>query len=158
GVHRVCWTREHRDFLLRNGVEGCNLLVTGNPVMQLYGSPYRHYFKTRRELGRRYELDCRKKWILFSESYQFAMFSDGHIRSLIEHQNADPDLIGAAAEYGRRSLRQLLEWVNDSIGDDAIFILRPRPSATDRAMVDFLLQCVPCPRPNLRIIQAETTR
>src|SRR5262249_1007653 len=85
--YRVCWTREHRDFLLRNGVDGRKLVLTGNPVMQLYGSPYRGYFQTRRELGRRHELDCGKKWILFSESYQFAMFSDGHIRSLIENQN-----------------------------------------------------------------------
>jgi hypothetical protein len=158
GIYRVCWTREYRDFMLRNGAEARNLFLTGNPVMQLYSSPYRHYFKTRRELGRLYDLDHEKKWVLFSESYQFAMFSDEHINNLIEHQNAAPDLVGAAAEYGRRSLRQLLTWLNSSIGDDVIFILRPRPSTTEGAMVDFMRQCVPHPCPNLRIIQGETAR
>jgi hypothetical protein len=139
-------------------VEDRNIFLTGNPVMQLYSSPYRHYLKARRELGRLYALDNQKKWVLFSESYQFAMFSDEHINNLIEHQNAAPDLVGAAAEYGRRSLRQLLTWVNSSIRDDVIFILRPRPSATEGAMADVLRQCVSHPHPNLRIIQAETAR
>jgi surface carbohydrate biosynthesis protein len=158
GVHRICWTQEHRDFLLRNGVDDRALSLTGSPVMQMYCSPYRHYFKTRQELGSLYGLDVEKRWILFSESYQFAMFSAEHMRSLVEHQNAAPDLISAVAEYGRRSLRQLLAWVNDSIGDDGIFILRPRPSTTEDGMLEFMRQCVLHPRPNVRIIQAETAR
>ena len=87
-VFHICWTRKHQDFLARNGVEADHLPLTGNPVMKLYDDPYRSYFKSREQLARLYELDGTKKWVLFPESYQFAFFSDEHLKLLVVQQNA----------------------------------------------------------------------
>ena len=88
-VFHICWTLKHRDFLAKNGVEPGHLPLTGNPVMKLYDDPYRSYFKSREQLAKLYELDSAKKWVLFPESYQFAFFSDEHLKLLVVYQNAD---------------------------------------------------------------------
>ena len=100
-VFHICWTREHQDFLAKNGIEPDHLPLTGNPVMKLYDDPYRSYFKSREQLARLYELDGTKKWVLFPESYQFAFFSDEHLKLLVVQQNADADFLSS----GKRILR-----------------------------------------------------
>ncbi len=86
------------------------------------------------------------------------MFSDQHLRNLVAHQNGDPALITAAAEYSRRGLTLLLRWVSDLAKGDIVFILRPRPSTTEAEMVNFMTQVVRQPNQNVRVIQAETAR
>jgi surface carbohydrate biosynthesis protein len=157
-VFHICWTREHQDFLAKNGIERGHLPVTGNPVMKLYDNPYRSYFKSREQLARLYELDGTKKWVLFPESYQFAFFSDEHLKLLVVQQNADADLLSQAKEYCERSLKQLFMWVNELSGNDTLFILRPRPSTTRDQMLNFMHRTVQNPNANLKIIKTETAR
>jgi surface carbohydrate biosynthesis protein len=157
-VFHVCWTREHREFLAKNGVEPSHLALAGNPVMKLYDDPYRSYFKSREQLAKLYELDSTRKWVLFPESYQFAFFSDDHLKALVAQQNANENFLSQAKGYCERSLRQLFMWINELRGNDTIFILRPRPSTTRDQMFNFLHRTVRNPSANLKIIKAETAR
>ena len=157
-VFHICWTREHQDFLARNGIEADHLPLTGNPVMKLYDDPYRSYFKSREQLARLYELDGTKKWVLFPESYQFAFFSDEHLKLLVVQQNASADLLNQAKKYCERSLKQLLIWANELSGNDTLFILRPRPSTTRDQMLNFMYRTVQNPNVNLKIMKTETAR
>ena len=157
-VFHLCWTLTHRDFLTKHGVTLDHLPVTGNPAMKLYDSPYSSYFKSREQLAAIYELDPKKKWILFPESYQFAFYSDEDLKFLEVYQNADPSFMNQAKEYSERSLTQLFKWVNEFCDDNTIFILRPRPSTTRDQMLNFMQRSVPNPNDNLRIIKTETVR
>ena len=157
-VFHICWTPKHRDFLAKNGVEPDHLPLTGNPVMKLYDDPYRSYFKSREQLAKLYELDGTKKWVLFPESYQFAFFSDELLKFLVVYQNADAEFLSRAKGYCERSLKQLFMWANELSGDDALFILRPRPSTTRDEMLNFMYRTVQNPSANLKIIKTETAR
>jgi surface carbohydrate biosynthesis protein len=156
-VSHICWTLEHQSFLANNGVARKNIIIAGNPVMKLYDSPYKSYFKTREQLANIHHLDVTKKWVLFPESYQFAFFSEGIINFLIRDQNANPAFLYEVKGYSERSLEQLLAWTGD-LKDDIIFILRPRPSTTQDQMMNFMQRTVRNPNPNLKIIRAETVR
>jgi hypothetical protein len=157
-VSHICWTLDHQDFLARNGVPLDHLPVTGNPVMKLYDSAYSNYFKSRDQLANLYQLDVGKKWILFPESYQFAFFSDDILKFLVLDQNANPLFLDQAKEYSKRSLRQLFIWANELLGDEVIFILRPRPSTTQDQMLNFMQRTLRNPNGNLKIIKTETVR
>jgi surface carbohydrate biosynthesis protein len=157
-VFHICWTREHQDFLAKNGVEPGHLLLTGNPVMKLYDDPYRSYFKSREQLAKLYELDGARKWVLFPESYQFAFFSDEHLELLVAHQNADVNFLRQAKGYCERSLKRLFMWTDELSGNDTLFILRPRPSTTRDQMLNFLHRIVQNPSANLKIVKTETAR
>jgi surface carbohydrate biosynthesis protein len=156
-VFHLCWTLKHRDFMMKNGVPLDHLPVTGNPVMKLYEDPYRKYFKSREKLAKVYALDAKTKWVLFPESYQFALYSDEDLKFLEVYQNADPVFMNQAREYSERSLRQLFIWANE-LNDETTFILRPRPSTTQDQMLNFMQRAVPNPNANLRIVKTETVR
>src|SRR4029077_15650094 len=110
-VLHVCWSQKHRDFMSRNGTRGDHLLLTGNPAMKLYDPPYRNYFESRTELGRRHNIDPKQKWVLFPESYQHLFFTKKHMQLLVEQQNADAGLLEEARGYCERCLNALFDWV-----------------------------------------------
>ena len=63
---------------------------------------------------------------------------------------------------GKRILRTksktAVHVANELSGDDALFILRPRPSTTRDQMFNFMYRTVRNPSANLKIIKAETAR
>ena len=158
-VMHICWTQKYLDFLLSKGAKPDHLLLTGNPVMKLYDSPYKNYFKSRTELASLYKIDARRKWVLFPESYQYAFMSEHRLQELVEQDNADPKLLAEAREYSDRCLNLLFVWANELCAKtDPLFILRPRPSTTpDRAM-KFMRKAIGSPAGNLAIIKAESAR
>ena len=158
-VYYTCWTPAYRDFLAEHGAPSDHLLVTGNPVMKLYDAPYRDYFETRSALAARHGLDPARKWVLFPESYQYAFMHDAQLRSLVETQNADAELLVQARDYSERCLRDLFAWLGDlRANDDPVFIFRPRPSTAPKQPIR-LLRDIEGARPkNIAIIKSESVR
>lgn len=157
-VIHVCWTHKHAEFLEEYGVPANHRLLTGNPVMKLYDPPYNRYFKSRADLSALYDLDSRKKWVVFPESYQFAFFNEEFLRFLADHQNANMKLMRQAREYSERSLKKLFVWCDELREEDPIFIVRPRPSTGESQMIDFMRQSIRGTNSNIKIIKAETVR
>jgi surface carbohydrate biosynthesis protein len=157
-VLHVCWTHKHRDFLAEHGVPSDHLLLTGNPVMKLYERPYIDYFESRTELASSHNIDSRKKWVLFPESYQFAFFDDEHLQFLADHQNADIKFMRQAKDYSERSLRQLFTWASELRESDPFLVIRPRPSTGEEQIRDFMRRTIGSDSSNIRIVKAETVR
>jgi surface carbohydrate biosynthesis protein len=159
GVHYLCWTSEHRDFLSSHGVPQEHLLLTGNPTLQLYDWPYRKYFATRAELAERHGIDPERKWVFFPESYQYAFMSDVQLQSLIDFQNADAGLLNEAKLYSGRSLRQLFQWLSELCEpSDPIFILRPRPSTQSKHVIAALRETIGRQPRNIAVIKSDSVR
>src|SRR5262249_20896828 len=156
-VYHICWDKKYHDFLSSHGVPPHHLPVTGNPAFKLYDLPYRDYFEIRSELAMRHKLNPDRKWVLFPESYQYAFMNDKQLRSLVEYQNADLDLLSDARDYSKRGLRHLLIWVNElRAAMDPIFILRPRPSTPHAQVVNLMQQTIGVPPPNMAVIKSES--
>jgi surface carbohydrate biosynthesis protein len=158
-VVHICWTQKYLDFLSSKGVKPDRLLLTGNPVMKLYDSPYKNYFKGRNDLASLYRIDPGRKWVLFPESYQYALMSEQELQGLVEHHNADPKLLAEAREYSDRCLNRLFTWANElRAKTDPLFILRPRPSTALKRIMKFMRKAIGTPIGNIAIIKAESVR
>jgi surface carbohydrate biosynthesis protein len=158
-VMHICWTQKYFDFLLSKGAKPDHLLLTGNPVMKLYDSPYKNYFKSRADLASLYKIDAGRKWVLFPESYQYVFMSEHRLQELVEEDNADPKLLAEAREYSNRCLNLLFAWANELCAKtDPLFILRPRPSTTPERAMKFMRKAIGAPAGNIAIIKAESAR
>jgi surface carbohydrate biosynthesis protein len=158
-VHHICWTADHKRFLQEGGARPEKLLLTGSPVLKLYEEPYRRYFPDRATLAARHGLDPSRKWVLFTEAYQFAFFPPDHLKFLAACQNADPELMRQAQDYSLKCMSLLFEWLAElRRDDDPIVILRPRPSSTVDMILEFARR-MPRPLPRaVNVIQAGNAR
>lgn len=158
-VIHFCWTQKYLDFLVSKGVKPDRLLLTGNPVMKLYDTPYKTYFKSRADLASLYKLDSGRKWVLFPESYQYAFMSEQRMRELVEEDKADPKLVAEARDYSDRCLHLMFAWANElTAKTDPLFILRPRPSTTSKRAIKLMRKAIGVPAKNIAIIKAESAR
>jgi hypothetical protein len=157
-VSHVCWTAKYLDFIKSMGVDRERLILAGNPVMKFYDSPYHRYFISREELGRRYNLDPHRKWVLFPENYRWGFLTESQLRIFVE-QGADPNFLREARDYCVRSLTNLFEWSRDlDQAGDPILILRPRPATARHEVQAFMTRVAPEASQRIRIIKTESAR
>ncbi len=156
-IHHA-WGDFFKDYLIKGGVPSEHICVNGNPVYQLYKSPYSEYFKKKSQLASDYRLDMSKRWVFIPENYKWAFFSDKKLKSFAERGgNLDEHI--AMRDFCRDSLRHLMQWCNDlGKGEEVEIIFRPRPATNSQHMEAFFRENVGVPPVMLHFTKADSVR
>lgn len=132
-AYHVCWGKMPYRNLLECGVPEDNLLLTGPMQMDFLKVPLNNYYMSRDDLLSRYNIDIRKKVLLYISSFVLA--------SITERQfNVEKDILGE--EYynnkrlsdARESFLTTLEWLEQTLQDENTYVIyRPHPSEHESA-------------------------
>ncbi len=152
------WGDFHRDRLVRAGVPESHVFVNGQPAYVFYDEPYCRRYPTREDLAAKYQLDPRKRWILFSENYGWAFYPRERVEKLVENgmpRETVDELIG----FCDASLRTVLPWFATLAGKyDFEVIVRPRPATLESDFLAVLREAVPEVPGNFHVIKQESVR
>ena len=156
-IHHA-WGDFYRNYLLESGVPPEHVFVNGNPVYQLYKSPYEQYYKPRDWLAHEYGLDDSSRWIFIPENYKWAFFDDGKIQRFA-NKGGDLDELLNMRAFCQESLAHLLRWCNETARNGQLeIIFRPRPATMLQQMEAFFGRHVGSPVDNLHFIKGESVR
>jgi surface carbohydrate biosynthesis protein len=150
------WGDFYGGFLVENGTDPRNIAVNGNPSYELYRPPYRDYFESRQDLGKRFGLDPRKRWVFVPENYGVAFMTERQI--LVRYGDSRMGDALEFRDFAANSFRQAARWWRDACEKNGIeLILRPRPATPKNMMVEALERDGPLP-PNLHVTKDGTVR
>ncbi len=155
GVLHVAAGDFFRNWLMESGVPDDNILLAGSMAYQMYRSPYRRFFESRREtFAETHGLDPSLPWVLLPENFGAAFFSKSHIRQRVRG-GYDRDELAAYVEYARRSFREIAAWCREAAAAEKVeLIIRPRPAvARDVFVQAFEEVSGPCRSKNLHFIK-----
>lgn len=127
---QLVWGEHFKDYLLDNGNEKENIIITGRPHNQLLLEDYlpqRNYYRDK--LVEQYSLDPRKKLYLSAFTENFALFTEKQVQNYIKH-GANPDLIRSHKLNVAQTLETYIKWIKEhlSVIDDSYIIIKPHPS------------------------------
>ncbi|MBN1655041.1 MAG: hypothetical protein JXA30_14830 [Deltaproteobacteria bacterium] len=130
-VYQQAWSNAFRDYLVEFGVDPAKIFVNGNSNFMLYREPYRKLYANKIELGRKYELDHSKAWILLAENYGWAFLSDRELNTRIDH-GFERSSAYRCREVNKQNISKVLRWLHDLCADrnNIEIILRPRPAVS----------------------------
>jgi surface carbohydrate biosynthesis protein len=157
-VLHLSWSEGYSQLLRGAGVPGRSIVLTGNPALQLYREPYRHYFADRATLARRYGLDPARKWVFFPENYNWAFYEQPMLDQMVRDGQSPRDVAEMRA-YTTASFETAMAWCARLVREsDAELVLRPRPATPLATMVERVRAAIgPLPE-RLHVLQDETVR
>lgn len=138
-VYHIAWGTKIKEKMIASGIPGDQIFVTGNIRMKAYKS------LTREQLAKRYNLDPKKKWILFAETRDtLSTITEKSLRFYEQTQGLNYDMAIEEIEIGKKSL--LLFWnqlknLTEEFFEKYEFIYRPHPGGV-----------APCSTKNIKII------
>ena len=151
------WGDFYRLYLEKHGVPAENIFVNGNPVYQLYRSPYCRYYRSRDWLAEKYGLRKDARWVFFPENYRWAFIGDKI--HLFTKLGGDHDEIIRMRDFSLESLKQVLQWCNRVAHHEGLeLIFRPRPATSTELLQGFFEENVGAPAPGFHIIKGESVR
>ena len=152
------WGEFYRRYLLDHGVPDPHIFVNGHPAYALYAEPYRHFYKTRRELAVTYGLDESARWVFVPENYRWAFLSDKRIATF-ERWGGNSVEAAELRDFSRRSLADVLAWcatLAERPGVEVIF--RTRPSTSEDLMRAFVADVPGVAHSRIRFNKRESVR
>lgn len=157
-VFHHSWSTQYASFLREQEVEQHRIFINGQPSYALYDEPYQRYFTSRADLAAQHGLNPSCKWILFSENYNWAFYTEAKLAYFIE-QGQSPEDVRAMRDFCKRSLAETVQWCAQLARTEEIeIVIRPRPSTAIDQFIEAVKEIVPDVPPRLHIIQDENIR
>lgn len=125
-MSHICWSEHIKEEMMKQGIPEKNLPVTGDIKTDFSNHLFDSFYKTKEELGKEFDLDIEKEWILFISSFTFN--EDDTDKRLIRMNNNLED-----GKYMQKwdieSKKIFMGWVKDFLDDhpEKEFIYRPHP-------------------------------
>lgn len=119
----VSWSKSFTQFLADAGVPDNFIYRTGNPRWDYYRPEMKKFNVSREDLSKEYDIDPKKKWVLFAGNFVYATRALQKIRPIIEASSKE-------IEDDRNAYLQLIEWIYYLMArskKDFVFIYRPHP-------------------------------
>ena len=131
-VIHLAWSESVADYLTAYGTARENIIINGNPVLELYRPPYNTYFCSREKLAETFGLNPGKRWVFIPENYGAAFYSEGRLRKYVRVGTKGTEAQDYQ-DFALDSLQKVARWFKQAAEQgDAEIIVRPRP-ATPKA-------------------------
>ncbi|MBI2617100.1 hypothetical protein HYW55_03150 [Candidatus Gottesmanbacteria bacterium] len=152
------WSKQRAIFLQDRGVPESHIFVNGQPAYYLYFPPYRKVFASREILGKKFDIDQRKKWIFFPENYSWYFYSDHLIEEIIKN-GQDRKAVYQMRDYCGKSLIEVLHWLRFlKKSDNVEIIIRPRPATSYTTFLETVQKFEPELGKRIHILKDYTVR
>lgn len=127
-ANQLCWGNNRKNVLLDSGIPDEKLVVIGD-IRQDFSKPaFKHFFKTKKQLGEEFNIPEDHNWNLFISSFSYAKPNE-----LTKEYLEDTIGVENAKKWNKISIESqtiILEWIEMFISEnpDQEFIYRPHPS------------------------------
>ncbi len=129
-VMHHAWGSFFRDYLQDAGVKSSQIIVNGNPSLQLNRPPYNSIYESRKAIAEKFDLNISDKWILVPDNYVWA-FADSGLLKLKSRHGGSVEQMLSIKEYCRNCLREVLRWFSALAEEDGITVIyRPKPAVS----------------------------
>lgn len=149
----VCWGNVSHRNMVDAGIHEDRLLDTGPLHMDILRDEFRGYYKSKEELFNLYQLDSKKKAVLFISSFANATDKTTYHQYLNKFFSGNYQVDYSRIDMERASYDLALEWFDEFMKahPDVVFVYRPHPSEfiTER------LKSIEEKHPNFRVISME---
>jgi len=157
-VFHHAWSAQYAGFLKEQGIEENRIFINGQPSFMLYEEPYKHYFASRDDLATQYGLNPVCKWILFSENYNWAFYTDVKLAYFI-NQGQSPNDVYTMRDFCKDSFAETMRWCAQLAKTENVeIIVRPRPSTAVDEFFSAIKKILPEIPPHFHIIQDKSVR
>ncbi len=122
----ICWGEKAKNRIMGNGVPEQNAVVTGAIQMDFLTERFSSLDRSKETLAKQYNLDIKKRWVLYISSFSCAYMDDKEIEELNEMTNLD---FYGFKQLGIRSMDKTLEMIDMLLEKhpEFEFIYRPHP-------------------------------
>lgn len=133
----ICWGPAVVNRLIEGGVPKNNIRVVGPLHLDLLRKEFRENNSIKRELANAYNLDEKKRWMLFISSFTYADIEKSRLKL---NENAAGVSLSDFPAVHTQSRNELLRWFGGILKKDkeTIFIYRPHPDEISLESVYFL--------------------
>ncbi|MGL4912223.1 MAG: glycosyltransferase [Romboutsia sp.] len=123
----LCWGEDSRCRLISNGVMEENAVLVGSTSIDLDRERFESIYDSKIEVSKKFNLDYKKKWILFISSFSAASNYESNIKFFIE--TFGESLATELINVNRISREEILKWIEKYIiENDCEFIYRMHPA------------------------------
>lgn len=133
-IYYVCWGEWRKRQLLELGIEEEHTRVTGAVQLDLCHEKFYSIYKTKSEIGKLYELDEKKEWVLFISSFPYVTYTDKEFEWSVKVQNQykqkiNIDKLYTMKDAATHAYTTILEWIEKYLWENTeqIIIYRPHP-------------------------------
>lgn len=122
-----CWGEKSRERIIKAGVPSERAILAGHINTDLLRGKFRHGLVSKKELGKKYDLDPNKRWNLFISSFLCCEMDE------FQHSNLNNcwGIDGTAyfTELCNKSRKEIFAWFRTALTNypDDIIIYRPHP-------------------------------
>jgi len=129
----LCWGNNRKNVLIDSGIPDEKLVIIGD-IRQDFSKPdFKHFFKTKKQLSKEFNIPLDHEWNLFISSFSYAKptrTTKDYLEGVIGVKNANK-----WNDISFASQNKILEWIEKFISENPNqeFIYRPHPSEVKEA-------------------------
>ena len=125
-MSHICWSEHIKEEMMQQGIPEKNLPVTGDIKTDFSNKRFDSFYKTKDELGKEFNLDIDKEWILFISSFTFNE-NDSDKRLIRMNNNLEDGKY--MQKWDIESKKILMRWIKEFLENhpEKEFIYRPHP-------------------------------
>lgn len=134
--YHVAWDVHFEEYLLQNGVQKQQIIVTGNPSLALLHQMAKNRERYRRKLALDFSLNPEHSWLFFPMNYAWAFLSPEDIE--YRRRLGYPEqILMEFPEYTRKCFQKFVEFIQDLAQNTSHqIIIRPHPSVTQEQYLE----------------------
>lgn len=125
-MSHICWSEHIQEEMIEQGIPKKNLPVTGDIKTDFSNKKFDSFYKSKEELGKEFNLDTDKEWILFISSFTFNE-NDSDKRLIRMNNNLEDGKY--MQKWDIQSKKILMRWIKEFLENhpEKEFIYRPHP-------------------------------
>jgi surface carbohydrate biosynthesis protein len=124
-VYHVCWGKNMYDLFLKAKVDEKNLLLTGSINLDINNSRFKSVFLGKKEIAQSFNMDPRKKWIIFFSNFKFPLLKKNQLIEYEKKSNGVLELNKLMNKAKEKTIQYIERFL--SVNNDFIIIYRPHP-------------------------------
>lgn len=149
-IYYACWGEWRKRQLLKMDIEKEKIRVTGALQLDLCHEKFYSVYKTKSEIGKLYELDAEKDWVLFISSFPYVTYTDKEFEWSVKVQNQyerkiNIDKLYTMQEAATQAYMTILQWIEKYLQEnkEQIIIYRPHPGENVTERIEELKKAFP---------------
>lgn len=125
-MSHICWSEHIKEEMMKQGIPEKNLPVTGDIKTDFSNELFDSFYRTKEDLGKEFDLDIDKEWILFISSFTFNE-NDSDERLIRMNNNLEDGKY--MQKWDIETKKIIMGWIRDFIEHhpEKEFIYRPHP-------------------------------
>ena len=122
----LAWGNAQKDIYIKNGIENRRIAVCGHIAMDLLQPSFDSAYYSREEIAEKFDLDYKKKWVLFISTFAYKMMTDKEREAFKSIDPGTSVQIGLSLEAQRRIIQWLSKLSDER--ENVIVIYRKHPA------------------------------